>query len=72
MRLIKGEHLTAKQVNEVKRRFVHRHTGEHYYQYTPKLYETDQEWIKNHAFYIRNDGKLSNQHNHCEPHYMAD
>ena len=77
MKLIKGENLTVEQIKEVKRRFVHRLTFENG---CPKRntckatipYIHDDQWIREHAFYVKSNGDLSNKPNHCEPHYLAD
>ncbi len=78
MKLTKGKDLTQAQRQEVKRAYIYRWTGEH----TPAphvkegmsrpTHATDNEWIDDHAFYIDNNGKLSNAHKHCEPVYMAE
>jgi len=68
MRLIKGENLTEKQLQQVKSAYVHRFTaiGE------GKYYKDENAWVKDHAFYFTKGDKLSRKHNHCEPHYMAE
>lgn len=33
---------------------------------------TDQEWLREHAFYVTAAGGLSARHNHCEPAFLAD
>jgi hypothetical protein len=33
---------------------------------------SDVEWLADHAFYIRADGRLSERHRHCEPAYRAE
>ena len=76
MKLIKGENLTLSQISEVKRAFMYRYTGEHtpsavILQGSKPTHKTDDEWIKDHAFYIRNDGHLSNLPKYCEPSYYA-
>lgn len=38
-----------------------------------KPLETDDVWLKDHAFYFVSDGsRLDYKHDHCEPSYMAD
>ena len=81
MRLIKGISLTEAQKAEVLRSFVYRHTIEHKPDWigtNPALYATadivrDEQWIRDHAFYIREDGRLAQgkRHEHCEPEYLA-
>lgn len=61
MKLTKGETLTAKQIESVRSRFVHwPHSG-----------QTFETWIKDHAFYVRKDGQLSDAHRHCEPAFLV-
>jgi hypothetical protein len=69
MTLIKGNHLTARQRNQVLAAFVHRHTaigdGRHY--------PTEQAWLADHAFYFVKDGsRLAHNRRYAEPHYVAD
>jgi hypothetical protein len=33
---------------------------------------TDEEWLRDHAFYVTTRGTLSAHHNHCEPAFLAD
>ncbi len=33
---------------------------------------TDEQWLRDHAFYITTAGRLSARHRHCEPAYLAD
>jgi hypothetical protein len=68
MKLIKGENLTRQQVTEVKARYVNRFLaiGD------GKYYRDEESWIKDHAFHVRKDGKLSNRHHRCEPAFMGD
>jgi hypothetical protein len=54
--LVKGENLTESQRGQVKRWFP----------------QANDQWIKEHAFYITRKGDLSARHNYCEPAYMAD
>lgn len=76
MKLIAGYNLTQAQREQVLRRYTNRYTGEHVPTWadTNKFqptHQTDIEWVNDHAFYIRKDGKLSNLHKHCEPVYLA-
>ena len=34
--------------------------------------QTDEQWLAEHAFYTRKDGKLDRRYNHCVPAYMID
>jgi len=34
--------------------------------------QTDEQWLKTHAFHVTKAGRLSERHNHAEPGYMAD
>lgn len=68
MKLVKGKDLTQKQREEVFSRYVYRHLaiGE------GKYYKSDNAWLVDHAFHVKNDGDLGNKHKFCEPHYLAD
>jgi len=33
---------------------------------------SDAQWLREHAFHVTKDGRLSLRHHHAEPHYMAD
>jgi hypothetical protein len=76
MKLIKGQNLTPPQKAAVLRAFVYRTTVEHKPAtptgQIPTALSSDAQWIREHAFWIKNDGKLSHNHSHCEPDYMAD
>lgn len=67
MKLVKGTNLTPQQLQEVKACFVHRHLAIG----KDKYYYSEQDWIINHAFYVRKDGHIANKSNHCEPAFMA-
>ena len=42
-------------------------------QYHPTiLLQTDEEWIREHAFYVNARGCLAANKNHCEPAFMAE
>lgn len=62
MKLVKGEDLTPEQVEQVKAIFVYRYTVDNPRNNQPAIAtgatQTDEEWIKEHAFYVRNDGQL--------------
>jgi len=79
MKPTRGENLTPKQIAQVKAAFLYRWTIENKdseawaYISTPRIpLVTDEEWIKEHAFYFRKDGQLSRKHTSCVPVYMAD
>jgi hypothetical protein len=80
--LIKGANLTANQIKLVKAAFIYRWTTENGQRESawansegkPTIpLQSDDEWIKEHAFYFVKDGSrlMLNKH-HAEPHYMAD
>jgi hypothetical protein len=63
--LVKFENLTHKTKCQVAAQYVNWiHAQAHYGNF--------QNWAKDHAFYIRKDGKLDERHRHCEPAFMAD
>ena len=33
---------------------------------------TDAEWLRQHAFYVSGDRRLSQRHRHCEPAFMVE
>lgn len=75
-KLILGDKLTAKQVKEVKAAFVYRATTENGYPQrnpygirTPAI--SDEQWLKEHAFYINTDGSLAAKPSYCEPFYLV-
>lgn len=66
--LIKGKDLAAKQIQQVKAAFVYRWLA-----IGPDLYyPTESDWINDHAFYFRKDGKLAAIPKYCELVYQAD
>jgi len=76
-KLIKGENLTLNQIKQVKAAFVHRPTTENNYPkrnpYGIKIPAvSDEQWVKEHAFYIDANGSLASKPNYCEPFYLAD
>ena len=82
-KLVKGQDLTPEQVRAVKAAFTYRWTKENLVHvvstYVRKgisvptmLPVTDEQWLNDHAFYIRQDGTLADIPKHCEPAYMAD
>lgn len=80
MRLVNGADLLPATRAEVLRTFVYRWTFENermarcaYVMHTPPTAPlvTDEQWLREHAFYVRNDGALARNRHYCEPHYMA-
>jgi len=82
MRLVNGSKLLPATRAEVLRCFMYRWTfenerraryshsvGGHNPPTMPLV--TDEQWLREHAFYVRNDGALARNRHHCEPHYMA-
>lgn len=68
MKLICGDKLTEKQIEQVKIAFVERPTVENLsrfgFEFTPDdRPQTDDEWLYTHRFYITEKGKLSNGRN---------
>ena len=79
-KLVKGENLTPKQIQEVKSAFGYRWTiqnenrarnWQHNNVPTVALID-DEQYIKEHAFYFRKDGKLASVPRHCVPVYLAE
>jgi len=75
MRLVPGHLLSGVQRKEVLAAFLYRNTLENP-QGAKHTGETlspvsDDHWIKTHAFYIRNDGKLAKKPSYCEPYYLV-
>ena len=68
MKLVKGSELNDSQRRQVYAAYVNRFHAIG----TGKYYATDNDWLVDHAFYFTKEGKLSRNHNHCEPHYLAD
>jgi hypothetical protein len=77
MKLITGDKLPQAARAEVLRAFIYRPTTENGY---PKRNPrgarvaavTDAEWLKTHAFYVTNAGKLAKNRNHAVPARLAD
>jgi len=80
--LIKGADLNTKQKQEVLNVFGYRWTVENKQRalqwlgniQPPTIQpQTDEEWLKEHAFYFVEDGtRLSKKRRHCEPACLAD
>lgn len=80
-KLIKGENLTPEQKKQVLSAFVYRWTVENmnrakiaYKNLSSPSIEPipDSQWLAEHAFYFRKDGRLANSPRHCVPVYMAE
>ena len=77
MKLIKGMDLNPKQKQHVLNAFIYRLTTENGY---PKRNpcgasvpaKTDEQWLKEYAFWFKNDGSPSSKYNHCEPAYLVE
>lgn len=79
--LVKGKQLTPEQVKQVKAAFVYRWTIENLPR-AKQLMESvghptiepvsDAQFINEHAFYFRKDGKLASCPHHCEPVFLAE
>ena len=67
MMLIRGDKLNAVQKRQVLRAFVHRLTYENAYRAPCRYPQTDQQWLREHAFYFRNDGMLSISRRYAMP-----
>ena len=67
-KLVKGSDLSDKARRDVLDSFIYRYhaIGK------GKQYPTTNEWINDHAFYIRKDGCLAQIPKHCEPVFLAD
>lgn len=78
-KLVKGTDLTDAQKAQVKNAFGYRWTVENlprakqWHGNVAPIIEpiNDEQWLKDHAFYIRQDGQLATIPRHCEPVYMA-
>jgi len=80
-KLIKGENLTPKQAQEVKSAFGYRWTIQNESRArnwnraggSPSIpLIDDEQWLKEHAFYFRKDGKLATRPRHYVPVYMME
>lgn len=76
-KLIKGENLTPAQIKQVKAAFINRLTTENGY---PQRNPTgarvpaisDAQWLRETAFYFRQDGTLAAKPAHSVPAWLAD
>jgi len=79
--LVRGDQLKPETKQAVLQAFVYRWTYDNHRreqawkgiegQPTIPLISDDQ-WLREHAFYVNRDGSLSNRHQHAEPHYFID
>lgn len=77
MKLIKGSKLNAQAKAEVLRCYVYRLTTENGYpERNPCKARvkaiSDAQWLEEHAFYVRKDGRLAANRHHAQPAFMAD
>lgn len=77
MKLITGDKLSAELKREVLSAFVYRLTTENGYPArnpcrarVPAI--SDEQWLKEHAFYVTAQGKLARNRRHAEPAYLAE
>ena len=80
MRLIKGSELNQRQTEQVLNAFIYRWTSgnnarEHVWANIvgkPTIpLVSDNEWLKDHAFWFINDGSRLAKRHHAEPVYMS-
>ena len=69
MKLTKYAELDADTKRQVKARFVMWDYGHPGKSWDGKDFEG---WANDHAFYVRNDGKLAENRHYAEPAFMAD
>ena len=77
MKLVKGDALSAEARQQVLAAYVYRLTMENGYPArnpcgarVPPI--SDAQWLAEHAFYIRKDGRLAGNRHHAEPSFLAD
>jgi hypothetical protein len=78
--VIRGDKLPPHLKAEVLRKFIYRWTTgntqlDQAYRgiETPRIpMISDEQWLREHAFHVTKDGRLSLRHHHAEPYYMAD
>jgi hypothetical protein len=77
MKLVKGDKLAPETRREVLNAFVYRLTSENGYPArnpcgarVPAI--SDTQWLSEHAFYVRVDGKLARNRRHAEPCFLAE
>jgi hypothetical protein len=78
VRLVKGSELTPDQRSQVLNAFVYRHTIQHP---SPQSYakgraptptQTDDDWLREHAFHFTKNGRLAMNRHYAEPAFMVD
>lgn len=78
--VIRGDKLPPHLKAEVLRQFIYRWTSENQQRESawgrmdkPRIpLISDAQWLREHAFHVTKDGRLSLKHHHAEPYYMAD
>ena len=79
--IIRGDKLPSHLKAEVLRKFIYRWTTENQRRESswsgisgkPRIpLISDAQWLREHAFHVTKDGRLSLRHHHAEPYYMAD
>lgn len=75
---ILGAHMGPHLQQEVKRRFVHRFTGDHAPDWArkpmpngqayPLQFADDADWLAHTYFWVNKTGRLSARHSYCESH----
>lgn len=77
MKLVTGDKLSSEARREVLSAFVYRLTTENGYPArnpcgarVPAI--SDEQRLKEHAFYVTKSGRLARNRHHAEPHYAAD
>lgn len=77
MRLIKGSELTQQTKREVLASFVYRPTIENGYPRhnpcgarVPAV--SDEQWLKEHAFYVTKQGRLALNRHYAKPAFMVE
>lgn len=80
MKLTRGDQLNPTAKREVLASYVHRWTTGNTQrerswanvQGAPTIpLVSDEQWLADHAFWVRNDGTLARNRRHAEPAYMA-
>ena len=62
MKAVRGDKLGEAAKRDVLAAYVHRHLSG----------QDDETWLREHAFYVRKDGRLSRAHRYAEPACLAD
>lgn len=74
--LVTGDKLSKATRELVLRAYVYRPTHENNYpKHNPLRMRvpatSDEQWLKEHAFYVTKNGNLDNRFDHCEPAFMV-